>query len=90
MNPAQIEVKDEVERVRERRQHLEERRKRWGKAYVDGHYANEEYRRQLKVIDQELAALVVPGASAADEAGYLVERLPELCGMRTWKIAADC
>ena len=75
---AQIEVKDEVERVKERRQQLEERRKRLGRAYVDGHYAHEEYQRQLKAIDRELASLVVPEASAAEEAGYLLERLPEL------------
>ena len=75
---AQIEVKDEVERIRERRQHLEERRKRLGRAYVDGHYADEEYRRQLRVIDQEMESLVVPEASAAEEAGYLLEQLPAL------------
>ena len=75
---AQIEVKDEVDRIRERRLQLEERRKRLGRAYVDGHYSDEEYRRQMKAIGQELDTLVVPEATAAEEAGQLVEQLPAL------------
>ena len=75
---AQIEVRNEAERVRERRKQLEERKRQLERAYVDGHYADDEYRRQMKAIDDEMDSLVVPEASAAEEAGYLIEQLPEL------------
>ena len=65
-------------RSRERRGQLEERKRRLGRAYVDGHYSDDEYRRQMKAIDDEMDSLVVPEASAAEEAGYLIEQLPEL------------
>ena len=50
----QIEAKDEVEGVRERRGQLDERKRRLGRAYVDGHYSDDEYRRQMKAIDDEM------------------------------------
>ena len=74
----QIQMKDEVDRIGERRGQLEGRKRRLGRAYVDGHYADIEYRRQMKAIDHEMESLVVPEASAAEAAGYLIERLPEL------------
>ena len=74
----QIEAKNEVEGVRERRGQLDERKRRLGRAYVDGHYSDDEYRRQMKAIDDEMQSLVVPEASAAEEAGYLIERIPVL------------
>ena len=61
---AQIEVKDEVERIRARRGQLDERKRRLGRAYVDGRYSDDEYRRQMKAIDHEMESLVVPEASS--------------------------
>ncbi len=48
------------------------------KAYVDGLLPDEDYSRQKKLLEMELESLVVPGASAAEEAGKLILNLPEL------------
>ena len=73
-----ISVKDEVEKIREKRQKAQERLRRLGRAYVDGLYDDVEYRRQKRTLEMALESLVVPEADAADEAGRLIERLPEL------------
>ena len=73
-----ITVDDEVERVKERRKKAQERLKRLGRAYVDGVYDDNEYRRQKRLIEAELESLVIPEADAAAEAGRLIERLPDL------------
>ena len=41
-------------------------------------YDDEEYRRQKRKLEMELESLVAPEADAASEAGWLIERLPEL------------
>jgi len=73
-----ISVKDEVESIAERRRKAHERLRRLGRAYVDGVYDDEEYRRQKRKLEMELESLVAPEADAAGEAGRLIERLPEL------------
>ena len=73
-----ISVSDEVERVKEKRQKTNDRLKRLGRAFVDGLYDENEYRRQKRLMEMELESLVVPQADAAEEAGRLIERLPEL------------
>ncbi len=73
-----ISVKDEVARVKEKRQKTHDRLKRLGRAYVDGLYDENEYKRQKRLMEMELESLVVPQADAAEEAGRLIERLPEL------------
>ncbi len=73
-----ISVKDEIERVKEKRQKTHDRLKRLGRAYVDGLYDENEYKRQKRLMEMELESLVVPQADAAEEAGRLIERLPEL------------
>ncbi len=73
-----ISVKDEVEKIREKRQKVQERLRRLGRAYVDGLDDDDEYRRQKRTLEMELESLVVPEADAAGEAGRLIERLPEM------------
>ena len=73
-----ISVKDEAESIAEKRQKAHERLRRLGRAYVDGVYDDEEYRRQKRKLELELESLVAPEADAASEAGRLIEQLPEL------------
>jgi len=69
---------DDVEQVRHERTQTEQRLKRLGKAYVDGLYDDEGYRREKRSLEDKLANLVVPGVDAAMEAGKLLEDLPVL------------
>ena len=73
-----ISVKDEVERVKEQRLKVKDKLKRLGKAFVDGVYEEKEYQRQRRQLELELESLVVPEADAAEEAGNLIQRLPDL------------
>ena len=71
-----------VERVRHERTQTEQRLKRLGRAYVDGLYDDDGYRREKRSLEDKLANLVVPGVDAAMEAGNPLENLPVL-----WKEA---
>ena len=73
-----ISLKDEVDRVRKKRQALQEKVSRMGKAYVDGVFPDEEYHRQKKLLELEFESLVIPQANAAEEAGKLILDLPRL------------
>jgi hypothetical protein len=73
-----ISTKDEVESIAERRRKVHERLRRLGRAYVDGVYDDDEYRRQKRKLEMELESLIAPEADAASEAGRLIARLPEL------------
>ena len=75
---AKIHLADEVERIQQERQLAGQRLKRLGKAYVDGLYPDEDYRREKRALEEKLATLVVPGVDAAKEAGELLESLPSL------------
>ena len=48
------------------------------KAYVDGLYFDDDYRREKRGLEEKLAGLVFPEADAAEEAGNLIQQLPEL------------
>ena len=59
----------------------DELKKLWftlGKAYVDGLYDDEGYRREKRSLEDKLANLVVPSVDVAMEAGNLLENLPVL------------
>ena len=73
-----ISLKDEVERVKSERRQLQERLKRLARTYRDGLCDDDEYDRQKRLLAMELEFLVVPEADASEEAGNLVQRLPEL------------
>jgi site-specific DNA recombinase len=73
-----VDLKDEVERVKKRREVVQEKLRRMAKAYVDGLFPDEEYHRQKKLLEMELESLVVPQANAAEDAGKLLLDLPRL------------
>ena len=73
-----ISVQDEVQRVKKERKDVQEKLRRMAKAYVDGLFPDEEYHRQKRLLEMELESLVVPQASAAEEAGKLIQDLPKL------------
>lgn len=67
-----------MDRIKKRRAEVQERLRRVGKTYIDKLISDEKYNHQLRVLNDELASLVVPGISAAEEAGRLISHLPEL------------
>ena len=73
-----VSLKDEVLRVKQERQRIQEKIRRMAKAYVDGVFPDEEYHRQKRLLEMELESLVVPGADAAEEAGRIIADLPRL------------
>ena len=73
-----ISVQDEVQRVKKERKDVQEKLRRMAKAYVDGLFPDEEYHRQKRLLEMEMESLVVPQASAAEEAGKLIQDLPKL------------
>ena len=75
---AKIHLADEVQRVAQERDQVQQRLRRLGKAYVDGLYGDEDYRREKRLLEERLGSLVVPGVDAAREAGKLLENLPQL------------
>ena len=50
---ARIHLADEVDRVQQERQLTGQRLKRLGKAYVDGLYPDDDYRREKRALDRE-------------------------------------
>jgi DNA invertase Pin-like site-specific DNA recombinase len=73
-----IEMKDEADRVKTDRRKAREKLQRLGRAYVDGVYDENEYSRQRRRLELQLESLIVPEVDAAEEAGRLIEELPEL------------
>ena len=73
-----VSARDEAESIREKRQKVQERLRRLGKAYVDGVYDDEEYKRQKRTAELELGSLVLSEADAAAEAGKLISELQKL------------
>ena len=57
---AQVHLEDEVERVKQERTQAEQRLRRLGRAYVDGMYNEDDYRREKRLLEDKLAGLVVP------------------------------
>ena len=75
---ARIQLEDEVTRIEEERQSAQERLRRLAKAYVDGLYSEEDYRREKQILEERISSLIVPGVDAAEEAGKLLQDLPRL------------
>ena len=75
---ARINLRDEVERVKEERKAVQEGLRRLGRRYQDRLCDDAEYDRQKRLMEMELDSLVVPEADASEEAGLLVKQLPEL------------
>ncbi len=75
---ARIQLADEVKLVDRERKGTAQRLKRLGQVYLDDLMTPEEYRRQKRLLEDRIQALVVPGVDAVEEAGKLLECLPEL------------
>ena len=75
---AQVHLADEVQRVKQERAKVEQRLKRLGEVYLDGLRNRDDYQREKRSLEDQLASLVVPGVDAAREAGQLLKDLPAL------------
>ncbi|MFQ6028746.1 MAG: recombinase family protein [Dehalococcoidia bacterium] len=75
---ARLHLEEEVKRVERERKATEQRLKRLGQVYLDELMDYDEYRRQKRQLEEKLGSLVVPGIEAAQEAGKLLEDLPQL------------
>ncbi len=75
---ARIHLADEMKRIEQERRQVEQRLKRLGKAYVDGLYEDEDYKREKRSLEERAASLVIPDIDVAREAGKLLEDLPSL------------
>ena len=75
---AKIHLTYDVEKVRLERIQAEQRLRRLGKAYVEGLYADDDYRREKRALEEKWSSLLVPGVDAARDAGKLLEYLPTL------------
>ena len=75
---AKIQLADELNRIGQERVQTEHRLKRLGKAYVDGLYSDDDYRREKRSLEELLSGLVIPDVDSAKEAGELIEDLPAL------------
>lgn len=62
---AKIHIADEVNRIGQERFKTEQRLKRLGRAFVDGLYTDDDYRREKRSLEESLAAMVVPGVDSA-------------------------
>jgi hypothetical protein len=79
---SKISIQDESKLMDVNRKLVNEKLKRLGRAYVDGLISGSDYTRDKHNLEMELVMLVVPGVDAAEEAGRLVQHLPDL-----WKEA---
>jgi len=75
---AKIHLADEVNRIGQERLQAEQRLRRLGRAYVDGLYSDDDYKREKRSLEDSIAGLVVPGVDSAKEAGELLGDLPAL------------
>ena len=75
---ARLHLEEEVQRVARERRATEERLRRLGQVYLDELLDYDEYRRQKRQLEEKLGSLIVPGIEAAQQAGKLLEHLPQL------------
>ena len=75
---ARVHLAGELDRIAEERLKVDQRLKRLGKAYVDGLYGEDDYKREKRYLEEQAARMVIPGVDAAMEAGKLLEDLPML------------
>ena len=66
-----ISVKDEAERIKKKRQDIQQRLRRMGRTYIDGLLDNADYSRQKWMLELELESFVVPEVKATEEARKL-------------------
>ncbi len=74
----QIQLADKVKRVEQERKRVQERMRRLREVYLEGDLPREQYTDRKRILDNQLASLVIPDVDAAKEAGRLLEELPTL------------
>ena len=75
---AKIQLAEEVDRVEHEKKNIESRLARLGQVYTDDLIEYEDYRRQVRQMEDRLSTLVVPGLDAAEQAGKLLVLQPHL------------
>ena len=75
---AQIHLADEAERVGRQRDKVQRKLERLKTLYLEDEVETGPYRLRKRLLEGELAALVIPEADASAEAGKLLEDLPDL------------
>ncbi len=73
-----VNLKDDVDRVKQERRQVQEKLRRMARTFTDGLISEDEYNRQRRFYQQHLESLIVPEANAAEEAGKLILDLPKL------------
>ena len=75
---AQIHLADEAERVGRERSKVQRKLDRLKTLYLEDELETGPYRLRKRLLEEEIAALVIPEADASEEAGKLLEDLPGL------------
>ncbi len=75
---ALVNLKDDVDRIKRERKQLQEKLRRLGQTYIDNLIDQDEYNRRKQQYQLQMESLVIPEASAAEEAGKLIKDLPRL------------
>jgi site-specific DNA recombinase len=73
-----VNLKDDVDRIKRERKQLQEKLRRLGQTYIDNLIDQDEYNRRRQQYQTQIESLIVPEASAAEEAGKLIQDLPKL------------
>ena len=80
---AKLQLQEETARIQKEHQATVDRLRRLGRAFVDGLYSQEDYRREKRALEDRIASLIFPDQESAMQAGNLLEDLPELWGKAT-------
>ncbi len=80
---SRIASESEYVSVTRERQHVQERLRRLGKAFVDNLISDNEYEMEKRVLETKLSNLVVPEVEAAFDAASLIENLSQLWAKAT-------
>ncbi len=75
---ARIHLVDEMKWIEHERRKVDQRLRRLGRAYVDGLYSDNDYKREKRTLEERAARLVIPGIDVVREAAKLLEDLPAL------------
>ena len=76
---AKVQLADEVKRVNREREKVGKRLRKLGEVYLnDDLMEYDDYKARKRKLEDQLASLVVPGVDAVQEAGKLLEDLPDL------------
>ena len=75
---AKLQLQEGTDRIQKEHQSTVDRLRRLGRAFVDGLYSQEDYKREERTPEDRIASLVSPDQESAIRAGKLLEDLPDL------------